>query len=178
MFHTGEGFCLGHHKTFKLRWLRKTYNKLGSYLHVPSLVQKNKNQSNENKEIRAYLENVVNTLDPIVESSMDASIAQVVTYKCKKCGELIIANLEGVKRNNHLECLNHNCRAEYSIIQNKEGNPYLIFVTTNFKCTECDSIIKIENRNLKIGLIFICEKCGKCYEIITQKWIYQVKDQK
>ena len=31
---------LGRHKSFKMRWLQRNYNKLGSYLHVPQKYNK------------------------------------------------------------------------------------------------------------------------------------------
>jgi len=32
---TGKRTNFGEHRTFKLNWLKKNYNKLGSYLHMP-----------------------------------------------------------------------------------------------------------------------------------------------
>ena len=56
---------IGEHKSFKLKWLNKNYNKLGSYLHVP---QKSK-KILDYDIIRADLLEIVSELDEIVKNT-------------------------------------------------------------------------------------------------------------
>lgn len=171
---SGDWICLGNHKTFNLRWLRKTYNKLGSFLHTPSLKQNNKRQSINDEEIRRYLEKVVGYLSPIVERTMDASLCLTEIFQCKKCNAPIIVNSESLKFRKSLECLDPNCRAEHEI-KYKNGNYFINLTTSTFKCLKCNSDMPIENRNLTIGLEFKCKNCGTHHEIISHKWCYCVK---
>lgn len=169
---TGNWVCLGHHKTFKLSWLRKTYNKLGNFLHVPPPKSRRRERSaDENTELRKYLEEVVAELEPIVASTLDASLAQVVTFTCKQCGDPIVANVEGVKHSRRTECLNPNCRAEFALIETEDVGLSCQLMISAFPCRKCSHQNHIENRKLTIGYRFSCEKCGEPYEIV---WGYRL----
>jgi hypothetical protein len=92
---TGEWTHLGVHHIFKLSWLRKTYNKLGNFLHVPTpRVQRGASQQQSPAQLRKAIEEIIAELEPIVASSLDSSLAMVVEFQCSVCNNKVFRNLD------------------------------------------------------------------------------------
>jgi DNA-directed RNA polymerase subunit RPC12/RpoP len=169
---TGKWMNLGSHKSLKLAWLRKHYNKLGNLLHVPSPAAEASSLQLNPKDLRQYLASVVAELEPVVASRIDSSIANLVKFKCSVCGEPVMANLEGVLKSHKAVCLNPSCGAEFSAIEGKGGKPGFHLIATKFRCVSCKHETPVENRKLRIGARFKCEKCGAEHEFAARQWGY------
>src|ERR1035441_8960270 len=65
---------LGVERRPQLRWLKKTYNKLGNFLHVPSPFT----QAPSNQTIRDFLETTIRELEPYVHNDLTFAIANVI----------------------------------------------------------------------------------------------------
>lgn len=170
---SGNWRFLGTHKIFKLNWLRKTYNQLGSYLHIPSLKsQQISGQLLNSNHLRKVLEEIISELEPIVASTIDSSLANIITFQCSKCKDYVIVNHEGVKRTKRAVCLNPNCSAEYFAEEDKNGDFNFCLMASSFKCLSCRHQNQIENKKLKIGYRFKCEKCGEEHEFVKRQWGY------
>jgi hypothetical protein len=164
----GNWTSLGNHKSLKSKWLNKNYNKLGSCLHI-SAPSKETSKNTDFIKLRAYLNEVVNFLEPIVNCSLDTSLAQVVTFDCGVCNQPIIANQEGLINIDKVSCLNPNCRAEYWV--NSEGDKFNFqLIVSTFTCYSCDSKIDIENKKIKIGFEFSCVCCKAKHVIVSRQW--------
>ena len=171
---TGNWTTLGEHRTFKLSWLRKYYNKIGSFLHVPTPRTKYEMERAEHDpgRLRGHLKEIIETLEPIIESSFDASLATVVEFQCPECGDHIICNRDGLKRRRKTICLNPNCAAEFAAKEDETGRFKFQIIATPFQCTGCGFKNFIENRKIAIGLHFKCERCGQEHEIHSRNWGY------
>ena len=150
---------IGTHKFLDLRWLRKTYNKLGHYLHVPTPSAKRR------QPLRSDLEKILQTLEPIVQSSLDATIAEVVSFDCFKCKKKVSANKKVLKTNSEVECLNQNCRAIHQVREQDDGEFFFSLKVIKVSCNECSNTIEIEPRLLKAGCSVQCTSCKQKYEV-------------
>lgn len=174
---TGKWEVIGKHHAFNLSWLRTTYNKLGSFLHLPAPRSATALSSQTPASLRKALQDIVKELEPIVCSSLDSALAQVVDFECSVCHDQVIANMEGVRRRRAAVCLNPNCRAEYVPAESENGEFTFHLKTSLFDCQTCGHKNPIENRKLEIGLIFKCERCGEEHKFLTRHWGYsRVKD--
>jgi transcription elongation factor Elf1 len=169
---TGKWMSLGGHKSLKVSWLRKHYHKIGNLLHVPSPATESLPLQRDPRELRKYLESVVAELEPVVASRIDSSLANLVEFQCSVCGEPIAANLEGVQKSHKAVCLSPPCGAEFFAIESKEGELLFYLVASNFRCMKCEHKTPVENRKLKIGTRFKCEKCGAEHELVGRQWGY------
>lgn len=169
---------LGTHHTFKVKWLRKTYNKLGYFLHIPSLNTSNKSSHNAIcTQLREVLNNIVAELDPIVASPIDSSLASVITFQCSVCEDYVLINKAGLQKNKRAICLNPNCSAEFFAEEDDPDNFVFRLIATAFDCQSCGHGNLIENRKLKIGFRFKCDNCGEEHEFVQRQWGYgKVKD--
>jgi predicted RNA-binding Zn-ribbon protein involved in translation (DUF1610 family) len=171
---TGPVRVLGTHRAMKLSWLRKTYNKLGYYLHAPAVATQDEQEHDmdEPAKLREYLEKVVIELEPIVASPLDSSLAGVIDVECVKCGQVSFRNAEGAKQSRSAVCLNPNCKAEYYVSFEDDGTFEMRLKATDFICAACDQPIEVENRFLTIGYEFACTSCGARHQIAGRQWEY------
>lgn len=169
---TGKWMSLGNHKGLKVSWLRKRYNKIGNLLHVLSPPAESSPLQRDPKELRKYLDSVVAELEPVVASRIDSSLASLVEFQCSVCGEPVAANLEGVQKSHKAVYLNPSCGAEFYAIESEEGKILFRLIASNFRCMKCEHETLLENRKLKIGTRFTCEKCRAEHELVGRQWGY------
>ena len=150
---------IGTHKFIDLRWLRKTYNKLGNYLHVPTPSAKRQ------QPLRSDLEKMLQTLEPIVQSSLDATIAETVEFDCHKCEKKVLTNKKGLKTGSEVECLDENCGTIYWVHEQDDGKFKFILKAARFSCKECSDTIEIGYRFLTVGYQFRCTNCDRGYQL-------------
>ncbi len=171
----GNWKSLGRHCTFKIDWLRKTYNKLGNYIHVPT---PSKISTKENpwdpQKIRIELQNLIKEVEPIAASHLDTSLAEVIVFECDLCGQSFAVNHERlIKGNRDVVCLNPNCNAAFEVVSDDEDNYSIQLKASIFTCNYCSAEIVVENRKLSIGYEFKCNKCGAKYVIKTRQWVIE-----
>lgn len=170
---TGEWRGIGTHRTFQPGWLGKAYNKLGSYLHVPTLRQGRRRSSYANlAKLRSDLKAIADELEPIAASSLDASIAEVVEFECTVCSRPSVCNVKKARDRQKALCLNPHCRAEYHVDCDAENSFSFTLIATRFECLACGDQTTCENRKLDIGFRFDCAKCGQAHELQTRQWGY------
>lgn len=146
---------IGEHKTFDFNWLRKNYQKLSSILHVRGI--------KDSFNVKTYLEEVIEILEPIVNSSLDANFAQRIYLPCAHCGSKIPINLEVINEIEEYECLKEQCGCINFLIKEKEK----LKLKENgfeFKC-KCKKMIYLACGKLKIGDRFKCKYCHQCFRI-------------
>lgn len=162
---------LGEHKTLKLKWLEKNYNRLGSFLHVPHGQAAPPNET----KIRADLVAIVETLEDVLKGSITAvTLAERVHFTCDFCGQANLANAEGVRKTRQAFCINPNCGIIYHATEEDSGWK-LIPEVSAFECRECGAAISLPNNRLEIGLAFKCDKCGTEHLIVERRWAYGTK---
>ena len=164
---------IGEHKSFKLKWLNKNYNKLGSYLHVP---QKSK-KILDYDIIRADLLEIVSELDEIVKNTvMSATLAHRVEFKCQVCDSNSLVNTESLKNTNQAICIDPNCGAIHHF-EEVDGGWNIHLEASKFKCLKCGEETQVENRFLDIGRTFNCASCGIEHTFLKRQWGYGVPDE-
>lgn len=169
---TGEWFSLGSHKSLKLGWLRKHYNKLGNLLHVIAPGAKASALQSDPQELRKYLETVAAELEPVAASRMDSSLATVVDFQCSVCGDTVIANLAGVQKTRRAVCLNPSCGAEFAAVETEDGELGFLLMASHFECIKCGHETTLQNKKLEIGYKFKCERCGEEHQLMKRQWAY------
>jgi predicted RNA-binding Zn-ribbon protein involved in translation (DUF1610 family) len=170
---SGDWVELGSHASLKLPWLRKTYNKLGSYLHVPSpSAQELRPPSASPETIRGDLERILADLEPVVHSKIDSSMALVVSFVCTKCGATIPCNSEGLSETGRVQCLNPKCGASFVAEVQPDGEFLIRLDVATIQCLACDQSGPVEKQKLEVGYSFPCPNCGALHQIVEQVWAF------
>jgi len=162
---------LGEHKTLKLKWLAKNYNRLGNYLHVPHGQETPPNPA----EMRTDLSGIAKTLEDVLKSSITAvTLAERVHFTCQVCGQANLANAEGVRKTGRAFCINPDCGILYHATEEESGWK-LIPEVSYFDCRECGAAIRLPNNRLAISLAFKCDVCGSEHIVVGRRWSYGTK---
>lgn len=154
------------HRTVKYRWLRKHYNKLGSYLHVSQPFAPPKVPYRIGlKRLREALEEITEELEPVVASTMDASLAMTIGFECVVCRNQVLCNEAGLERTSAAVCLDPDCETEYEAARDDEGEWIFTIPRFTFICDVCKQPFEVEDRQLELGLEITCEECNTCHRL-------------
>ncbi|CAK1862033.1 conserved hypothetical protein [Vibrio crassostreae] len=164
----GETVFSGNHRTLTSKHIKKTYNKLGSYLHTPTLLQ----QTDLNKKsarLASDLSEIIEDLTPIVESSFDTNIGQIVNFKCESCGDAIYHRTHNLEVGKHVRCLSSVCGMLYVVTEVQGTQIRFEPVQVKIPC-DCGHTTFINYLKMKDPSHVNC-LCGKIYDI-KQQWVY------
>lgn len=167
---SGEWRTLGHHKTLRVAVIRKYYNKLGSFLHAPFPPERRDRAAAGPSETEIL--EIIEAIRPAITSRFDSTFATVVTWQCSVCEKTSIANVEGIKKSKRAICLNSSCRAEHVAEFSGEDEFKLHLDASPFECLSCNSVTRVENRKISIGLKFSCKTCNLEHTVLERHWRY------
>jgi DNA-directed RNA polymerase subunit RPC12/RpoP len=169
----GPWIDMGEHRTLKLGWLERNYNKLGSLLHVPH----GEGKALTAGDTRAYLDKVVAELDRVLAGSIiGASLASRISFKCAMCGCTSLVNTQVAERTRRAICINPNCGAVHHLEQ-LDDQWRVDLEQTEFKCRSCGAPIWLENRHLDVGRFFKCQECKTEHLIVARQWAYGTREE-
>jgi hypothetical protein len=174
---SGDWAHLGTHQTLKLSRLRKLYNQLGNYLHVPSPSAQDRNPPSPAPEkIREDLSAILEELEPVVASTIDGTFSVTISFACSECESTVVCNEDGLRESYKATCLNVACGAEFSAVENSEGEFEFRLLTLPFQCINCKHQNLIETRRIVVGYTFMCSECGVTHGVVEPAWAYGLVD--
>ena len=167
---------LGTDYRFKLAWLNKTYNKLGSLLHASWPFAKNPSATPLSKR-KEFLQKVSTELQPFVEKTFTATFAETVVFECTECRTTVTANAAGLRQAGEVTCLNSDCGCRYVVSMN--GTDYSFQLDSVVAdCANCKHEIRFPTQRLAMGYQFSCSECEKKHEIVDHTWKFnEIKTQ-
>ena len=161
----------GEHKTLSPITLKKHYYKLGNYLHVPTPGQIKKRKTLSDTELKEYLKELIQFVEPACSNTFDTNIAEVVNFECRQCGQPIIRNKASIEKNPFATCLSENCQAQHDVYQ--EGGQYFIrLCQAEFICPDCQTSNYVPLHQMAEGVKLSCVECNRQY-IIDRRWVYR-----
>jgi hypothetical protein len=170
---TGPMEVIGEHRTFATAWLRKHYHKLGSFLHVPNVKERERrSEPIALQDLREYLEDIVRECERVMQSSITSALAPVVEFTCQLCRRKNIANGESARSRGRASCLQLGCEAEHSVSEGEHGSLYFRLAGSIFPCQECGHEQLIPAKFLTEGHEFGCEDCGRRHKLVDRVWRY------
>jgi len=160
---------IGEHKTLGLSWLSKNYHKIGRMLHGgPG------SPLDDEVEAKEYLTDVLGHIRLIVAANLEGlSMLDPIRFECEKCRDVIVVAKHKLQRTKEFSCLNPNCRAEYEVSFDGEGNALACLKCLDFPCSECKATTSVEARLIKPGFKFECKKCRAKHVVVAPGWHFQ-----
>lgn len=151
----GPWVTLGCHKAFDVRWLTKTYNKLGSMVHAPHGDQK----QFDPVACRNDLGKIAGTLQEIAHSTIIAgSISQRVHFECIECGAPACATVESLREHGKALCFNTDCGAVH-LATELDNHWEFRLETVEATCPSCAAAILLPAWHIRHGELFRCMQC-------------------
>ncbi|EKO3629399.1 hypothetical protein M3926_003541 [Vibrio metschnikovii] len=164
----GKTVFSGHHRTLTSKHTKKIYNKLGSYLHSPTLLQQS-DYYEKSKNLASELSNIVEELEPIIESSFDTNIGNIYSFECESCGDVIYHREHGLEVGKHIRCLKSECGMVYIVNEVQGAEISSEPLQAKIPC-DCGNTIFINYQKLKNPAQVNCI-CEKTYDI-KQQWVF------
>lgn len=164
-----EMHLLGNYEALPLKWLRKHYNKVGALLHAPMEAP----PVFALAEHAIYLREIVAALDRAVSGNiLGGRFTDAYRLVCGECGNIVARNRVAVKAGKTAVCFTPGCDAEYRATAIGEESASFAPVLTDFRCSGCETQIRLFHRRLKVGGAFACPACGKRHSIVGHNWFY------
>jgi hypothetical protein len=148
----------------KGRWIKKTWHKLGFYLHAdwPFAVDKPRTSP------RPFLEKTLAELAPLVNNSFTAMLSNEISFPCSGCGEIVRVMEKAVESTRQATCLK--CGMPYKAEESE--NSFTFYPDQPPFTCDCGVSTFIPLAHVEIGYRFSCRGCKRTFETVECEWKY------
>lgn len=158
---------LGTDVVLTLKTLKDYYDRLGSFLHMPTYKQMVSGKALDYDKLRKSCEDLVVILENVLSASIfNVTIGLFVHLKCCRCHSDFARRRPSPSLNFEAKCLH--CRAPHDVFINEDeyGKETVSYVSSKVKtpCT-CGAFIRIWLDELKPDTRVECDKCREKFVI-------------
>ncbi len=154
----GPWIELGEDRRMKTQWASKSYQRLGSYLHVPTIKQDREGASLDFEEVRKRVGTIRDVLQHILSATIwNANFAVSVAFSCSNCEAPIKRRSEILEKGEPIEC--GNCGQLYDAEDHSNGNYFFVPHAVSWNCEACGEPRSIMQSLVKVGADVSCPKC-------------------
>ncbi len=164
---SGPFVNMGNERVITMKELKKYYDKLGSYLHAPT-VQQARHGVNATSQMRQRCEEISSAISQILSSpiwSVDVKVvAEISCFECKKA--IVCRMPRSPTESRTVNCTN--CNAVYCVEPRESMEVEWRPLHQKLKCAseECGETCVIWPKEIKPGTYWKCCKCGGENKII------------
>ncbi len=159
--------CLGRHEGVSGAFIKKHYHKLSSYLHVPTIRQRERSEPNI-KCLRAYIEELLPEVKRLFSSTARFAPAKTLEFHCPSCRTHLVRNIRILEKDPFMVCTEPTCRARYEC--RETGGDWSVGIhRVDVTCPSCETQTPEDGVILKEGSMYRCKHCGGRFRIV-RKW--------
>lgn len=149
--------CLGVDRKLTLQQIKKFYDRLGSYLHSPTIKQLTNNKAPDFTKLQNSCEELVHILENVLTSEMFKTRMKVTSkIDCMACEAKIVRNIpHGVTE---LTASCRKCGACYTL-KSKDATVVWEPKLVPAPCAECSDIKYLFESMIAIGTTWTCNTC-------------------
>lgn len=158
---------LGQDRRLSLREVKDYYDRLGSYLHNPTLDQLAGKKVTDIHKVKEKCLGLINILESVVESPVfNTRMKATVSSNCLKCKEKIIRGTSPGFSETTATC--KNCGAQYSVKRKEQNTVTWMPIVETIPCANrlCNETFDLFSVEIKEGTRRKCRACGD-YSVIT-----------
>ncbi len=151
---------LGTEIILNMETIRKHYDALGSYLHVPTLKQVRCSKPHDFSKIRRRCEEVASSVRQVLSSPVfNVTLGSFASLPCMECGKPMRKRMPYAKKEVSAQC--YDCGASYLIIN--KGNREVEWMPQQHEIpcanSSCNHKIVIWHHELEAGRSWTCPTC-------------------
>lgn len=152
---------LGSETVLSFTMLKKHYDALGSFLHMPTLKQLGSAKAVDYVKLRARSNDIIAFLEKVLASTVfNSNFAIFADVQCENCGSTIRKRMPHGAEELSARC--PGCDATYKVRDAGNGNVQWRIDGQDFTCSnaECSEQAFMLRRDIKIGTAWRCRGCG------------------
>jgi len=153
---------LGRERVLSLGEIKKYYDRLGSYLHAPTLDQVSAGKGASPERVEQRCSEVADILEEVLSSPVFKVNFRVNSdIVCGKCGSRILRRLPPDGEVVIANCIE--CSAQYRVEFDGSGKVAWTPLVQRIKCanTECGNGIELWESEIEVGTNWVCSDCGR-----------------
>lgn len=157
---------IGTENVLSMATIKKNYDALGSFLHLPTVKQYEDGRKVDLKALRERLGNIVSAIEVVLASNLaNASLTIFVEIDCRRCGERLRKRAPAGNGSRDVPCLK--CGAEYRLTGRDDNKVAIAPLIHKMNCANesCGEPMELWRDEFKDGHKWKCEKCGQRYEV-------------
>ncbi|TWC35077.1 hypothetical protein FBY03_111125 [Pseudomonas sp. SJZ079] len=162
----GDWIHLGEYRMFSAKRLNTLYNKVGKYLHTPSL----KEHDTLQPLTHAMISDVLEEIKRVAEATIVVSVNSINNVECKFCRHPVYVSKSQIDSGSIVECYNQKCEAKYAVKRvDNEQFEIRSHTLCTFVCKACGNESSLDLP--EHGAIKQCVSCEqphvflmRCYE--------------
>ena len=152
---------LGTEHVLKLATLKKHYDALGSYLHMPTIAQLENNKPHNMQKLRARCGDIVAAIEQVLSSRVwGTTLSNYGTFECHVCKTEIKRRLSRSVERRKIECWE--CRATYNMSCTSDGKVCCEPLQLAIPCVAGDCVTEnyVWEKEVSPGFKWECRECG------------------
>lgn len=152
---------LGAETPLSIQQLKKYYDLLGAFLHIPTIDQYENDKLPGYEKLKTKCNELIAKLEDVFSSNIhNSNLTALSSIECSCCGEKVSRRILHLKDNIDAECFK--CGAEYILSKGDDNQIYWEDKTIEVRCpTEnCDAVKILWLKDKKEGSWWQCEGCG------------------
>ena len=150
------------------KWLKKTWQKLGFYLHAKWPFSRS---ATPTSSVRPFLEKTLADLAPLVNNNFSAMMSMNQAFTCAGCGATVKV-LEKAIESSHEAVVCLTCGMPFRV-EKSDGGFTFFPDEPPFTC-DCGASTFVPSRPIKVGYRFSCRSCKQQFQIVGLDWKYAV----
>ncbi|MFZ2403576.1 MAG: hypothetical protein WAW41_00450, partial [Methylobacter sp.] len=159
---------LGRERVLSLREIKKYYDRIGSYLHAPTLEQVAQSKVASTEVIRTRCKEVVEILEQVFSSPVfNINFKVATSILCERCNTKIVRR-SPVDAAEPIIARCIECSAPYRLILVDDNQVEWKPQVRDVECANptCNCTVKIWESDLKLGESWKCSDCGSSNQIV------------
>lgn len=168
---SGDWKRIGDYKMFSVKWLNKSYNKLGKFLHLTSLAE----EETPPQINPVDLQEIYDEIERVSSASLVLTMNSITVVTCAVCGTDMYVSHSQIEEGSVVECYKESCGAKHNLVKIDEDR-----FTANrigFKtvpCKACGEDFSIES--VEHGALKDCWSCGQSHIVGWGYGIWPIAD--
>ena len=151
---------LGTEKVLNMETLRKHYDALGSFLHVPTLKQTRSGKAHDPEKQRKRCTEIAGYIEHVLDSRVhNVTLGNFASMECAECGKPIRKRMPASKKTVEAECFA--CKASYTLRDiggaQVKWEPHVHQIACSNRA--CGHKIEIWRREFAAGATWTCPDC-------------------
>ncbi len=159
---------LGTEHVLTLGMLKKHYNALGSYLHIPTLRQFKNGKTHDPAKLRSQCTRIIEQIDVVLSSKVwIGPLGHRIKIDCHECGEQLRRRIPYGKSRRDIVCWNCTTRHRVWLRKNKQVEYEALGKRITIPCVSeyCKETHDLRKNDLQCGKRWKCGSCGKQQEL-------------